>query len=73
MPIDDNRTRETEKLQDAQHRLVAEGMKIPGVAEVIAVYGALAPYAAWRWGASAHIQHATGGNLENENNEVGFA
>lgn len=73
MPTAKHKDRKTDKLQDAQRKLVAEGMKLPGVAEVTAIYGALVPYTAWRWSASTQVQHATDANLENENNEVRFA
>ena len=61
-----NKIRSGRKIQASQRKLVERGMKIPGVAEVIAVYGSLSHFATTHGHTSVRIFHAAGGNADNE-------
>lgn len=50
------------KNQEKQRELVEQAKALPGVAEAIAVYGALQPYAPILVPADPKVTYATGGN-----------
>jgi len=53
----------TSKNQERQEELVEQAKALPGVAEAIAVYGALQPYASLALvPANPKVTYATGGN-----------
>lgn len=56
-----NATAETQR-QREQERLVAEGQRLPGVAEALEMYGRYAPYVPQQASSTTVIRHSTGGN-----------
>lgn len=53
---------EGRRLRDRHERLLEEGTRLPGVAEVLEVYGRLAPYTSAPVNARVPTRYATGGN-----------
>jgi hypothetical protein len=55
-------TEEGNRLGEERDRLLEAGARLPGVAEVLQVYGRLAPYAPTPVIGRAPTRYATGGN-----------